>query len=62
MLFDLAGIKRVANAVTGGHHSMRVTVCSGVVADSDPTYEYRETAAKLRGMVTAVEWAERGLE
>jgi anthranilate synthase component 1 len=34
----------------------------GVVADSDPTYEYRETAAKLRGMVTAVEWAEDGLE
>jgi anthranilate synthase component 1 len=34
----------------------------GVVADSDPSYEYRETAAKLRGMVTAVEWAEAGLE
>jgi anthranilate synthase component 1 len=34
----------------------------GVVADSDPSYEYRETAAKMRALVNAVEWAERGLE
>jgi anthranilate synthase component 1 len=39
-----------------------VQAAGGIVADSDPSYEYRETAAKLRAVVNAVEWAERGLE
>ncbi|MBV9849074.1 MAG: anthranilate synthase component I [Armatimonadetes bacterium] len=34
----------------------------GVVADSVPEYEYRETLAKMRALVRAVEWAESGLE
>ena len=34
----------------------------GVVADSVPEYEYRETLAKMRALVRAVEWAEAGLE
>ena len=34
----------------------------GVVADSVPEYEYRETLAKMRALTRAVEWAEAGLE
>jgi anthranilate synthase component 1 len=34
----------------------------GVVADSVPEYEYRETDAKMGALVRAVEWAEGGLE
>jgi len=34
----------------------------GVVADSVPEYEYRETLAKMRALTRAVEWAESGLE
>jgi anthranilate synthase component 1 len=34
----------------------------GVVADSVPDYEYRETLAKMRAVTRAVEWAEAGLE
>ena len=34
----------------------------GVVADSVPDYEYRETFAKMRALIRAVEWAENGLE
>jgi anthranilate synthase component 1 len=34
----------------------------GVVADSVPEYEYRETLAKMRALMRAVEWAEAGLE
>ena len=34
----------------------------GVVADSVPEYEYRETDAKMRAVTRAVEWAESGLE
>ena len=34
----------------------------GVVADSVPEYEYRETQAKMGALVRAVEWAEAGLE
>lgn len=30
---------------------------AGVVADSDPTYEYRETVNKATGMLRAIEWA-----
>ncbi len=34
----------------------------GVVADSIPEFEYRETLAKMRALTRAVEWAEAGLE
>ncbi len=34
----------------------------GVVADSVPEYEFRETDAKMGALVRAVEWAEAGLE
>ncbi len=34
----------------------------GVVADSVPEYEFRETSAKMGALVRAVEWAEAGLE
>ncbi|MEZ0386647.1 MAG: anthranilate synthase component I family protein, partial [Verrucomicrobium sp.] len=30
---------------------------AGVVADSDPTYEYNETLSKARGLLRALEWA-----
>ncbi len=30
---------------------------AGVVADSDPTYEYRETVNKATGILRAIEWA-----
>jgi anthranilate synthase component 1 len=39
-----------------------IQAAAGVVADSDPAYEYRETNAKLRGVARAVEWAEAGLD
>ena len=34
----------------------------GVVADSDPEFEYQETLSKAKGMIAALEMAERGLE
>ena len=39
-----------------------IQAAGGVVADSVPEYEYRETLAKMRALVRAVEWAEAGLE
>jgi anthranilate synthase component 1 len=39
-----------------------IQAAGGIVADSDPSYEYRETAAKMRALVRAVDWAEDGLE
>lgn len=38
-----------------------VQAAAGVVADSDPTYEFRETEAKMGALVRAVKWAESGL-
>jgi anthranilate synthase component 1 len=35
---------------------------AGIVADSDPETEYRETLSKAEGMVQAVRLAERGFE
>jgi anthranilate synthase component 1 len=32
---------------------------AGVVADSDPAYEYRETVNKATGMLRAIEWAKQ---
>lgn len=39
-----------------------IMAAAGVVADSDPSYEYRETAHKMGALVRAVDWAEAGLE
>ncbi|MER2598993.1 MAG: anthranilate synthase component I [Caldilineales bacterium] len=38
-----------------------VQVGAGIVADSDPTYEWQETLNKARALAVAVELAERGL-
>lgn len=42
--------------------TISVQAAGGVVADSVPEYEYRETLAKMRALTRAVEWAEAGLE
>jgi anthranilate synthase component 1 len=34
---------------------------AGIVADSDPTYEYNESMNKLKALAVAVEQAEKGL-
>ena len=39
-----------------------IQAAGGVVADSVPEYEFRETQAKMRALTRAVEWAEAGLE
>jgi anthranilate synthase component 1 len=39
-----------------------IQAAGGIVADSVPEYEYRETAAKMRALTRAVEWAEAGLD
>jgi anthranilate synthase component 1 len=46
--------------------TMRGDVCylqagGGIVADSDPTYEFNESMHKVRALAVAVEHAERGL-
>ena len=46
--------------VKGG--TIYIQAAGGVVADSVPEYEYRETLAKMRALTRAVEWAEAGLE
>jgi anthranilate synthase component 1 len=38
-----------------------IQAAGGIVADSVPEYEYRETEAKMRALGRAIEWAERGL-
>ncbi len=35
---------------------------AGIVADSNPEYEYKETCSKARAMMKAIEMAEKGLE
>ena len=44
------------------NNAIHVQASGGVVADSVPEYEYRETLAKMRALTRAVEWAEDGLE
>ncbi|MGQ0504322.1 MAG: anthranilate synthase component I [Myxococcaceae bacterium] len=55
---DLAITIRTALVKDGMIH---LQAAGGVVADSEPEYEYQETLAKMRALVRAVEWAERGL-
>jgi anthranilate synthase component 1 len=35
---------------------------AGIVADSDPEFEYQESLNKAKGMLKAIQLAERGLE
>ena len=44
------------------NNTIYVQASGGVVADSVPDFEYRETLAKMRALTRAVEWAEAGLE
>ncbi len=56
---DLALTIRTAVVKDG---TIYIQASGGVVADSVPEYEYRETLAKMRALTRAVEWAEAGLE
>ena len=56
---DLALTIRTALVKNG---TIYVQASGGVVADSVPDFEYRETLAKMRALTRAVEWAEAGLE
>jgi len=56
---DLALTIRTAVVKDG---TIYVQASGGVVADSVPEFEYRETLAKMRALTRAVEWAEAGLE
>ncbi len=51
----------IRTAVVKGD-TIYLQAAGGVVADSDPAYEYRETAAKMNALARAVEWAEAGLD
>ncbi len=44
------------------HHQAFVQAGAGIVADSNPEYEYEETCNKARAMMKAIELAEQGLE
>jgi anthranilate synthase component 1 len=46
--------------VSGG--TIYVQAGAGIVADSDPAFEWEETRNKARGMLRAAEWAENGLD
>ena len=41
---------------------LNIQAGGGVVADSDPEYEYQETLSKARGLMRAVQMASSGLE
>ena len=56
---DLALVLRTAVVK---NRTIYIQASGGVVADSVPDYEYRETLAKMRALTRAVEWAEAGLE
>ena len=56
---DLALTIRTAVVKNG---TIYAQASGGVVADSVPEFEYRETLAKMRALTRAVEWAEGGLE
>ena len=56
---DLALTIRTAVVKNG---TIYVQASGGVVADSVPEFEYRETLAKMRALTRAVEWAEAGLD
>ena len=43
-------------------HQAFVQAGAGIVADSNPEYEYEETCNKARAMMKAIELAEQGLE
>jgi anthranilate synthase component I len=41
--------------------TVHVQAGAGIVADSDPTYEYNESVNKAKALVVAVDRAEKGL-
>jgi len=43
-------------------HKISVQAGAGIVADSDPEFEYQESVSKARGMLKAIQLAEGGLE
>jgi anthranilate synthase component I len=43
-------------------HKIFVQAGAGIVADSDPEFEYQECLSKAKGMLKAIQLAERGLE
>ena len=43
-------------------HQAFIQAGAGIVADSNPEYEYEETCNKARAMMKAIELAEQGLE
>jgi anthranilate synthase component 1 len=45
-----------------GKHSAFVQAGAGIVADSVPESEYEETINKAKGMLRAIELAEKGFE
>lgn len=45
-----------------GKHAVYVQAGAGIVADSDPESEYRETINKAKGLLRAIEIAESGFE
>jgi len=45
-----------------GRHNVFVQVGAGIVADSQPRLEYKETINKAKGMLRAIEIAESGFE
>lgn len=55
---DMALTLRTA-VITGG--KIHLQAGGGVVADSDPEFEYQESMNKLAALVRAVEWATEGL-
>jgi anthranilate synthase component 1 len=47
---------------TFGKHHVYVQVGAGIVADSQPDREYEETINKAKGMLRAIEIAEKGFK
>ncbi len=58
---DMDSAITIRTALVKGN-TIYVQAAGGVVADSVPEYEYRETLAKMRALTRAVEWAEAGLD
>ncbi len=48
--------------VVVSRHGSFIQAGAGIVADSNPIYEYEETCNKARAMMKAIELAEQGLE
>lgn len=51
----------IRTVVLKGRHAY-IQAGAGIVADSNPEHEYKETCSKARAMMKAIEMAEKGLE